>query len=76
MRLTTRIEAKHEFIESAENVTFAHVKGELQKKGKVSLRMRQMETANFIQGERIDLKDERKAQRNAERNEKRKRYKY
>ena len=76
MKLVTRIEAKHEFIESAENVTFAHVESILKKKGKSSLRMRQAEITNFMQGERIDIKDERKAQRNAERNEKRKRYKY
>lgn len=76
MKLTTRIEAKHEFIQCAESVTFAHVKGELRKKGKMSLRMRQAESTEFMQGELIDLKDERRAQRNAERNAKRKCYKY
>jgi len=76
MRITTRIEAKHEFIQCAENTTFAHVEGILKKKGKSALRMRQAETTNFIQGEVIDIRDERKAQRNAERNAKRKCYKY
>lgn len=76
MRLTTRIEAKHEFIECVENVTFAHVQGILKKKGKMSLRMRQAESTEFMQGEIIDLRDERRANRNAERNAKRKAYKY
>ena len=35
-------------------------RNELKKRGKVSLRMRQLESTNFIQGELLDLKDERR----------------
>jgi hypothetical protein len=76
MKLTTSIQAKHEFIERAESVTFAHVKGELKKKGKMSLRMKQAESTNFMQGEIIDMKDDRRKERQAERKAKRKCYKY
>jgi len=76
MRLTTRIEAKHEFIERAEITTFAHVKGELRKKGKMSLRMRQADTTNFIQGEVIDMRNDRRKAQQDERKTKRKCYKY
>lgn len=54
--------------------TFIHVEGRLKKKGKSSLRMRQMETANFIQGELIDLRNERKANRKNEKKAKKRFY--
>ena len=46
----------------------------LKKKGKSSLRMRQAETMNFMQGEIIDIRNERKANRKNEKRAKKRFY--
>jgi hypothetical protein len=56
--------------------TDANVKHEQKRTFKRNRQQAAMNEADFIQGERIDIKDERKETQRKERNQKRRQYKY
>lgn len=75
MKLIKIVEQKR-FLDIQVNpiVTESIERNVLKKKGKMSLRMRQMDTTNFIQGELIDIRDERRANRKDEKRAKKRNY--
>jgi hypothetical protein len=61
-------------LQDVEIVTESIERNVLKKRGKMSLRMRQADAMNFMQGEIIDLRDERKANRKNEKRAKKRMY--
>ena len=76
MRLVKTVQQKRFGIElkDVEIVTESIERNVLKKKGKMSLRMRQADKTNFMQGEIIDLRDERKSNRKNEKKAKKRFY--